>query len=34
MAESHSTAPTNGPFIYLLKVVGTVIYSAGELMEL
>ena len=34
MAESLSTAPTDGPFIYLLVVVGSFIYASGELMEL
>jgi len=32
--ESLSTARTDGPFIYLLMVVGSLIYASGELMEL
>jgi len=34
VAESLSTAPTDGPFVYLLKVMGSLIYASGELMEL
>jgi len=34
VAETLPTAPTDEPFIYLLMVVGSLIYASGELMEL
>ena len=34
MAESLSTGRTDGPFVYLLMVVRSLIYASGELMEL
>lgn len=34
MAESLSTARTDGPCVHLLMVVRSLIYASGEVMEL